>query len=441
VAETAAPSAAISHARVLKIALPIMLSNVTVPLLGLVDTGVVGQLGEAAPIGAVGVGAVILSAVYWIFGFLRMGTTGLAAQALGAGDRGEVAALLTRVLMIGLVAGAALIALQGAIFRAAFLISPASEEVEGLARGYMAIRIWSAPAAIAVFGITGWLIASERTAAVMALQIWMNGLNILLDLVFVMGLGWGVNGVAFATFLAEWSGLALGLWLCRGAFLVPDWRDWGRVFDRALLVHMALVNSDIMLRSVLLTASFTAFLLMGARFGDVTLAANQILLQFLSLMAYGLDGFALAAETLVGQAMGARSASRLRRGATVASLWAIGLSGLAALGFALAGGRIVDIMTTAEPVRAEARVYLPWVMISPVLAAPSFMLDGIFIGATRTRDMRNMMILSAGGFALAAWMLPPVWGNHGLWAAMMLFYVLRSVTLGARYPALERAAG
>ncbi|HBB82049.1 MAG TPA: MATE family efflux transporter, partial [Sulfitobacter sp.] len=191
----------VTHRRVLKIALPIVISNATVPILGAVDTGVVGQLGAAAPIGAVGLGAIILSALYWIFGFLRMGTVGLTAQAAGNGEEGEVAALLTRGLLIGAGAGLALMALQWPLFWASFEVAPASAEVEGLARQYMAIRIWSAPAAISIYAITGWLIAQERSRAVLVLQVWMNGLNILLDLWFVLGLGWGVEGVAIATFL------------------------------------------------------------------------------------------------------------------------------------------------------------------------------------------------------------------------------------------------
>lgn len=432
--------AALTHRRVLRIALPIMLSNVTVPLLGLVDTGVVGQMGQAAPIGAVGLGAVILSAVYWIFGFLRMGTTGLTAQAVGAGDRGEVVAMLTRALMIGIVGGLVLIALQMPIIGAALALAEGSDQVEGLARQYISIRIWSAPAAIALYGVNGWLIARERTGAMLILQLWMNGLNIALDLVFVLQLGWGVGGVAWATFIAEWSGLGIGLWLCRGAFRVPDWRDWARVFDRARLIHMAMVNSDIMIRSVLLTGGFAGFMFIGARFGDVTLAANQILIQFLEITAFALDGFALAAEALVGQAMGARSRGRLRQGAIMTSIWGVLICAGLTLGFWLTGGWIIDAMTTAPEVRVAARAYLFWMVMAPVLGAPSWMLDGIFIGATRSRDMRNMMILSFAGYVAALFLLVPRFDNHGLWAALMVFLVLRGVTLGARYPALERAA-
>ena len=195
---------AVTHRRILNIALPVVLANVTLPILGAVDTAVVGQMGTAAPIGAVGIGAIILGAFYWLFGFLRMGTVGLASQALGAGQHGEVAALLTRVLLLGAGGGMVFVILQQPLFWLAFQLSPASPEVENLASQYMSIRIFSAPAAIAMFGITGWLVAQERTRAVLVIQVWMNGLNIALDLWFVLGLGWGVEGVAIATFVAEW---------------------------------------------------------------------------------------------------------------------------------------------------------------------------------------------------------------------------------------------
>ncbi|PWG16242.1 MATE family efflux transporter [Salibaculum griseiflavum] len=430
----------LTHRRVLNIALPIVLSNATVPILGAVDTGVVGQMGAAAPIGAVGIGATILTALYWIFGFLRMGTTGFAAQALGRGDHAEGAAILTRGLAIAALGGLAIIALQWPLFTVGFLLSPASAEVEGLARDYMAIRVWSAPALIAIYAITGWLIAAERTRAVLVLQLVMNGLNIGLDLLFVLQLGWGVEGVAIATFIAEWSGLVLGLWFCRGAFDSPAWRDWARVLDPASLRHFAQVNTDILIRSLLLQAIFVSFLLLGARFGDVPLAANQILLQFMSITAFALDGFAFAAETLVGQAMGARRRAALRRAAVLCSVWAFVSGALLAVVFAGFGGAIIDVMTTAEPVRETARIYLSYMVLAPVLGVAPFMLDGIFIGATRTRDMRNMMAVSALIYAVAAAMLMPIFGNHGLWVAMLVSFVARAVTLGLRYRALEASA-
>lgn len=433
-------AAPLTHKRVLNIAVPVVLSNVTVPILGAVDTGVVGQMGLAAPIGAVGIGAVILSAFYWVFGFLRMGTVGLTAQAEGQADRAEVAALLTRALMIGLGAGVVIIALQGALFWAAFQVSPASAEVEGLARQYMALRVWSAPAAIALYGITGWLIAQERTRAVLGVQLWMNGLNIALDLWFVIGLGWGVQGVAIATVIAEWSGCALGLWFCRAAFAGAAWRAWARVFDGARWRQMTGVNTDILIRSLLLQAIFVSFMFMGAGQGDVTLAANQVLLQFLMIASYALDGFAFSAEALVGKAYGRSDRVGLRRAAVLASGWGMAAAVCMALGFAALGGLVVDAMTTAAPVRALAREYLPYLVGLPVIACAAFMLDGIFVGATRSRDMRNMMALSFGVYAASVALLVPGLGNHGLWLAMVISFIARGVTLGARYPALERAA-
>jgi len=435
-----ASAGAVTHRRVLATAIPIVISNATVPILGAVDTGVVGQLGQAAPIGAVGIGAVILTGIYWIFGFLRMGTTGLTSQAHGAGRAGEVSAMLTRALMIGLAAGAMILALQWPLFWLGFQLSPASDEVEGLAHGYLAIRVWSAPAAIALYGVTGWLIALERTRAVLLLQVWMNGLNIVLDLWFVLGLGWGVGGVAFATFLAEWSGLALGLWLCRGAFKQPAWRDWARIFDIERLREVMAVNRDIMLRSLMLQAIFMSFLFLGARFGDTTLAANQVLMQFLAISAYALDGFAFAAEAIVGQALGARDRATLRRGAVLASLWSVVIVVGISVVYLIAGGWLIDVMATAPDVREEARRYLPLVALAPLLGVGAFMLDGIFIGATRTRDMRNMMALSLVIYVGAVLVLMPLLGNHGLWGALLVSFVARAITLGLRYPALERAA-
>jgi MATE family multidrug resistance protein len=435
------PDAPLSHARVLKIAIPVVISNATVPLLGVVDTGVVGQLGDPVAIGAVGLGAVILTSIYWAFGFLRMGTVGLAAQAIGARDSGEVAALLTRVLMIGAGAGLCLILLQIPIFWAALWLAPASAEVEALVQTYLQIRIFSAPAAIAIYGITGWLIAQERTGAVLALQLFQNGLNIVLSVLFVLGMEAGVPGVAWATFIAEWAGLMLGLWLCRAAFGVPAWRDWTRVFDTVKLWHMAAVNTDILIRSLLLMAGFTSFMFLGSDFGDVTLASNQVLIQFMYVTAYAMDGFAFAAEALVGNAMGARARARLRRAAVMTSTWGVGSCIAMSLAFALGGGALIDLMTTAPEVRAVARDYLPWMVAAPLVGCASWMLDGIFIGATRTRDMRNMMAISFAIYVGLCVVLVPLFGNHGLWAALLGFFVARGVTLGARYPALERAAG
>ncbi|MBW7922230.1 MAG: MATE family efflux transporter [Rubellimicrobium sp.] len=431
----------VTHARVLRIAGPVVLSNATVPLLGAVDTGVIGQLGDVVALGAVGLGAAILAALYWIFGFLRMGTTGFVAQARGAGDRAEVAAHLSRALLIGGAAGLALVAGQALLWRGAFAIAPASEAVESVARAYLSIRIWGAPATISLYAVTGWLIAMERTRGVLVTQLAMNGTNVALDLWFVLGLGLGVEGVAWASLVAEWSGVGLGLWLCREAFAGGWWRDRARVFAGRALRRMASVNGDIMLRSVLLQGSFTTFVFLGAGQGDLTLAANQVLMQFLEISAYALDGFAFAAEAMVGAALGAGSRAHLRQAARLASIWGAGGAVLVALAYAAFGPALVDLLTTSPEVRARAREFLPWLVAAPVVGVASWMLDGIFIGATWTREMLKAMLWSVGSYAVALVLLVPVLGNHGLWLALLLLFVIRAATLWARYPRLELRVG
>lgn len=430
----------ITHRRIFRIAGPIVISNATVPILGAVDTGVVGQLGDPVPIGAVGIGAIILTAIYWTFGFLRMGTVGLTSQAAGEGDDAEVSALLVRALLIAAAGGLLVIVAQAPLFHGAFLIAPASDEVEAAARDYMAIRVWSAPGAIAVYGLTGWLIARERSGAVLAIQLWMNLLNIGLDLVFVLALDWGVNGVALATFIAEWSGAALGLWLCRDAFLGPSWRDRALILSPDRLWHMANVNTNILLRSAMLQVIFVSFLFLGSGFGDVTLAANQILLQLLYITSYALDGFAFSAEVVVGQAYGQKSPERVRRGAVMTSLWGAGIGVLLGLIFLLFGPRLIELMTTAEGVRDTARAYLGYMVFAPLIGAAAWMLDGIYIGATRTRDMRDLMFVALCCYGAAALLLIPPLGNHGVWLALLVSFAARGLLMAWRYPALEREA-
>lgn len=439
---TLPPAAAVvTHRRVLKIALPIVLSNATVPILGAVDVGVVGQMGEAAPIGAVGLGAVILTTIYWIFGFLRMGTVGLVGQAEGAGDRAEVSAWLTRALLVAGAGGVAMILLQPLIFWGALSLAPASEEVEGLTRQYLAIRIWTAPAAIAVYALTGWLVAMERTGSVFWVQLVMNGINILLDLLFVLVVDWGVPGVAAATVIAELAGAGLGLWFCRDAFRNAAWCEWPRIFDRVKLVRMALLNTDILLRSMMLMIISTSFVFLGARHGDVTLAANEVLLQFLYIVIYAMDGFAFAAESLIARAFGRRDRTHLRRSAIVTSIWGLAVCAALATFFALSGGWLIDLMVKDPAVQQTAREFLPYMVAAPVLGCAAWMLDGIFVGATRSREMRNMMALSFLVYWAAVLVLLPLYGNHGLWMAFLISFVVRGLTLGLRYPALERAAG
>ncbi|SEN29192.1 multidrug resistance protein, MATE family [Pseudorhodobacter antarcticus] len=430
----------ITHARVMRVAVPIVLANVTVPLLGAVDTAVVGQMGLPAPIGAVGIGAIILASVYWIFGFLRMGTTGLTAQAVGANNPAEVTAILLRALLIGAAAGVFFILVQIPLFAGALWLSPGSEAVETLAQSYLHIRIWGAPATIALYAVTGWLIATERTRAVLILQLWINGVNITLDLWFVLGLGWGVQGVAIATLIAEWTGLAYGLWLCRSAFGAALAPGLARLRDAAALRHMAVVNGDIMIRSILLQISFTSFLFLGAGQGDVTLAANQVLMQFLTIAAFFLDGFAFAAEALVGQAVGARSVTATRRASIVSTQWGAGAVACLSLVYLAAGPALIDLMTTAPQVRLMAREFLPWLVAAPIIGVWAWMLDGIFIGATLARVMRQTMLLSVIAYGIALLVLVPLWGNHGLWAALMVLNITRGISMGLKWQLVEGKA-
>ncbi|MFV0491130.1 MAG: MATE family efflux transporter [Pseudorhodobacter sp.] len=436
----AAPDIPTSYGRVLRFAVPIMLANATVPILGMVDTAVVGQLGHAAPIGAVGLGAAVVASVLWIFGFLRMGTSGLAAQAIGARDGVESTAILLRALLIGAGAGVAIALLQPLLVWAALALSPGSAEVENLAAAYMEIRFWGAPAAIAQYALTGWLIAAERSRAVLAIQFCMNGLNILLDLGFVLGLGWGVEGVALATLIAEWAGLALGLWLCRDSFGFAFGPAMARLWEKTAMLRMLVVNVDILIRSVLLQISFMVFLFVAAGESDAILAANQVLWQFLVITAAVLDGFAFAAEALVGQAVGARSQAGVHRAVRVPSICGLVCVLIMAAFTALCGPWLIDLMTTSAEVREVARQYLPWLVLAPIGGIAAWMLDGIYIGATMTREMRQSMLISTAIYLACLLALPPLWGNHGLWAAMMVLNMARGVTMLRYWPQLDRRA-
>ena len=431
---------ALTHRRILMIAFPIVLSNATVPLLGAVDTAVIGHLGLAAPIGAVGIGATILSTLYWAFGFLRMSTSGLAAQSKGAGDAVELSATLIRVLAVAFAAGLTLILLHPWLFALALRIAPASPEVESMALTFLSIRIWAAPATIGLYALTGYLVGTERTRAVVALQLWQNGLNMGLDLWFVMGLGWGVGGVATASLLAELTGFALGLYLVREA-LAPLRAALKRLIDPEALRRTFSASRDILIRTVILQVSFTTFVFLGARFGDTTLAANAILLQFLSIMAFALDGFAFAAETLVGQAMGGRDPLALRRAARMAMQWGYGGAVALSLIFAFGGYLAIHLMTTAPDVRAEALTLLPWLIAAPLIGTACWIYDGIFIGALMTHAMRTAALQVAVLYAAALAILVPTFGNQGLWAALMLMNAARGLTLRRAFPTVLARAG
>ncbi len=423
-----------------RLAAPIILSNISVPMLGAVDTAVVGHLPGPEYIGAVAIGALIISFIYWGFGFLRMGTTGFCAQALGAKDSDEVRSVLARAIIAAIALSFAVLALQWPIKELAFGLIDASNRVETLARDYYQIRIWGAPAVLINYALVGWFIGMRNTRAALTIQLYMNGLNILLDLWFVIGLDLGVSGVAWASLISEISAIGVGLYLTR-KILVGFGGHWikDRIFNGERLARMVAVNRDIFLRTLCLQAAFALFTALGARMGDAVLAANAILLNFQSIMSYALDGFAHAIEALAGGYLGARDRHGFRQAVKASSLWALAFAVIFSLIYALFGGILVDIMTDINDIRALARVYLPWMIVTPLLSVWSFQLDGIFIGATRTADMRNAMLFSIAIYGLALALLVPYFGNHGLWAAFAVLMVARAVTLGLYYPALEKS--
>jgi MATE family multidrug resistance protein len=429
----------LTYASVLALSLPIILSNITTPLLGVTHTAVVGQLGGAHQIGAVALGATIFSLLFWAFGFLRMGTTGLCAQADGGGDQQLVATVLAHALILAGAAGAALMLLQAPLQWLSLAFFGASETVEAETGAYFAVRIWSAPFALANYAFLGWFIGLAKTRVAFLLQLALNGLNVILSIAFVSWLGWGVAGVALSTVIAEMAAAALGGALGlrelkrRGAAI-----SWRRAAEVRALRRILAVNSDLMIRTLCLLFAFTFFTAEAAKAGDTVLAANAVLLQFLHISSYLLDGFAFATEALTGRAIGAGDRGHFRRAVKLSSIWAVGVSFALSLAYLLAGGAIINAMAADEQVRVTARLYLAWAVAAPVAGVACFQLDGIFIGATRTREMRNMMIVSLSVF-LAAWaLLTPPLGNHGLWASMILFFLVRALTLTAYYPELER---
>jgi len=438
------PDVTKANREVLRLALPIIFANVTVPLLGAVDTAVVGHLDEAYYLGAVAVGALIFSYIYWGFGFLRMGTTGLTAQALGAENAGEVKAILFRALLLAGGIGASVILLQAPIVGLAFALIGASAEVEHYAGIYFDIRIWGAPAVLANFVLLGWFLGNQNVRATVFLQIWLNLVNIVLDLVFVLGFGLGVAGVAVATLIAEYSTLVVGALLLRREWrrLDPDGTaptPVARLLDPDRLKELVVVNIDIFIRTLCLLTGFSWFTATGAAQGDVVLAANAVLMNFMTISAHALDGFAHAIEALVGRYKGRRDRAGFRAAVVAGTVWAAGVAAVFCLVWFLAGPLIIDVLTGIEAVRETARTYLVWVALMPAVAVWAFLLDGIFIGATRTADLRNMMIASlVVGVASMHW-LTDLYGNTGLWLGLLIFMGARGVTLGLRYLPLERS--
>lgn len=431
--------APLTHRAIFVIALPVMIANISTPLIGVVDTAVVGQIPDPAYIGAVAVGSLIFSFAFWAFGFLRMGTTGLTAQAFGARENDEVSASLGRALLIALAAGTALIALQWPIRETAFALLGGSEQVESLARGYFDIRIWAAPATLANYALLGWFIGLGRTDIGLVLQLVLNLTNIALDVLFVLGFGWDVRGVAFGTVLAEWSAAGIGLMIA-----IRHLRRFGGLWslERLLAVdrlrRTMSVNGDIMIRSLALIFVFVWFMAQGAKQGDVILAANAVLMHLISISAFFLDGLAFSAEALIGRSVGAAHRAGLVAAARMTTLWAGAVALFLSLVIGTLGAEFIDLLTVDAAARSAARAYLPWAIGMPLLGVWAFQLDGIFIGATRTAEMRNAMLISLSIFLIAWWLFLPL-GNHGLWIALYINYLARIGTLYYHYPALVRS--
>jgi multidrug resistance protein, MATE family len=430
----------LTHASVLRIAVPIMLSNVSEPLIGVVNTAVMGRLPEPHYIGAVAVGSLIFGFLFWGFGFLRLSTGGLSAQATGAGDHRELALVFLRSATLALGIGIVLLVLGPWLGPLCVKLVGGSGAIQREAEIYFNYRIWSAPAALCNFAIMGWFIGQGRSSTAFVVQLVLNLTNMLLSITFVLGLGMATAGVGLAAVFSEYLAVALGLVIALHALGIgkakPNWRD---VFSRNQIAKLFSTNTDIMIRTFCLVFAFGWFMSQGAKAGDLTVAANAVLMNLFEVAAYLIDGCAYAAEALVGQAVGAKNRARFWQAISLTSIWALVFGAVFSIAIWILGPNLIALLTTSPEVQAYAVQFLPWVAATPLLGAACFQFDGIFIGALATRDIRNMMAVSLTVFLAAWWLLQP-YGNHGLWAALCLFFVARGITFGFRMPALARQA-
>ncbi|MET0613274.1 MAG: MATE family efflux transporter [Pseudomonas caspiana] len=419
-----------THRRVWALAAPMILSNISVPMVALVDSAVIGHLPHAHQLGAVAVGSTLYTFLAWTMGFLRMGTTGFASQAAGRND----GSALRQILLQGLLLAMGLALLLGVIglpfsHLALSLMQP-SADLQQLTEEFFHTRLLGLPAALAGYALVGWFLGTQNARAPLIILLTTNLVNIALNLWFVLGLDWGVVGSARASVIAEWTGALLGLALTQKTLLawpgqvlwpaLKRWENW-----RPLLA----VNRDIFIRSLVLQSVFFLITVQGARLGDATVAANALLLNGLLLTAHALDGLAHAVEALCGHAIGARNKLALRRSLTVAGGWSLIASVAFALLFLVAGHLFISMQTDIVEVRETAFIYLPYLAALPLLAVWSYLLDGLFIGATRAREMRNTMLVNMLLIAPFAYGLQS-FGNHGLWLTLLLFMLLRALTLG-----------
>ena len=431
----------INHRSVLTIAVPIMLSNVTEPLIGVVNTAIIGQLPEAYYIGAITIGSLIFSFLFWGFGFLRLSTGGLSAQAVGAGDSAEVMAVLWRALAIAVTVGLCLILASPIIEKVSFDLMGGSPEMRAQGEIYFRYRILSAPFALTNFCILGWFIGQGRAAIAFLVQIFLNVVNMVLGAWFVLSLGMTADGVGLSALIAEISAALLGgLLIWRSIHRMKATTTWAQIWDREKILRTLGANGDIMIRTLCLVFAFAWFAARGARASDVVIAANSVLLLFFDVAAFLIDGFAYASEALVGQSVGARNRERFNRAIRLTTLWALVVGAICSAIIWFAGPWFIDLMTVNAEVRETARHYLFWAALTPLLGTICFQFDGIFTGAMATRDMRNMMVLSLIIYLAFWWILERNFGNHGLWAALCVFFIARGVTYAMRMPALARVA-
>jgi multidrug resistance protein, MATE family len=415
-----------------------MVANLTTPLLGIVATIAIGRLGDATLLGGVAMASVIFDCVFWLFAFLRMSTVAFTAQALGAGEGQELRALLVRGFVIAGLIGASLIVLQIPLAAGLFGAMGGSEGVTRAAKTYFSIRIWSAPLVLANYVVLGWLIGQARAALALSVQIAINAINMAATVLLVLVLDLGIAGAGIAAVIAEAAGIVAGVLIARhlaGGLAVPR----VALLDRAKLIRMMSVNRDIMIRTASLIVVWLFFTAQGARAGDVTLAANAVLNNFLLISAFFLDGLANAAEQLCGRAYGARDRAAFSDATRLVILWGFAFALAVTAAYALFGPVLIDIITASADVRHSARDYLWLVVLAPVLGVFAFAYDGIFIGATWARDMRNLMVLSLFIFAVV-WLALRSFGNTGLWGALLVHYVARGGLQALRYPSLLKAS-
>jgi len=415
-----------------------MVANLTTPLIGVVSTTAIGRLDDAALLGGVAIASIIFDCLFWLFGFLRMSTLAFTAQSLGAGEVREPTAILARGFVVAGLIGAALIVLQLPLAAVLFDLMGGSEGVTRAAQTYFKIRIWSSPFALANYVILGWLIGQARANSALLLQVVINLVNMVATILLVLVYDTGITGAATAALFSEAVGFALGVIVCRhcadGGFGVPT----ATLLDRDKLLRLLAVNSDIMIRTAALITVFLFFTAKGAQAGDVTLAANSVLNNFLLVSAFFLDGLANAAQQLCGRTLGARDAKGFAASTRLVLLWGLGFAIVVAALFALFGPALIDFMTASDDVRRAAREFLPFVVLAPIPGVFAFGFDGIYIGATWAREMRNLMLASLAIF-LGTWWALQSFGNAGLWWALMASYLSRGGLQAARYPAQFRA--